>query len=88
MSVPQVNPLLPLPGDRVDDGIVIASTWMDDDPVNGHPTALLMVLQPEPPYYGIFEITGIGGTWEFRLLEEHPNINPATEAYSENGGDY
>lgn len=81
-----IKPVMPLPGDTTPHGTVIASVWQrdDEDPI----FALLMVLQPEPPYYGIYQITWKNQQWEYLLLEEHVNINPATEAYADNGGDW
>lgn len=82
----QPVPVLPLPNDRVPGGVVLASVWMSDD--GPEPFAIVMVLHPVAPFYGVYEITWKAGTWEWLLLGEHPNIVPATEAYAQNSGGY
>jgi hypothetical protein len=77
---------LPLPGETFDGRTVIASTWVRDDeePI----LALLMLLNPKPPYYTVASLIWSGGGWVIEASEDQPNINPATEAYSNQGGDY
>lgn len=80
-----MNPvILPLPNDEFDDGIVVASVWQNDD----IGTALIMLLRKEPPYYAVCDIEWRDGAWLIVNEEPHVNINPATEAYADHGGDY
>jgi hypothetical protein len=79
---------LPLPNNKWEDEIVVASVWQNDDPEYGPIFALLLTLTPEPPYYRMREITWDGVEWICNNVETHPNIVPAVEAYVQNGGDY
>lgn len=79
---------LPLPGEHAQYGIVIASVWFNDSPEDGDMSATFMLLHGETPYYGIYEGVWRNDRWNYTLLEEHENINPATDAYANNGGDY
>lgn len=77
---------LPYPNDPFDGGIVVASVWMRDEepPI----TALLMLLRPQPPYYEIADIEWVDGAWSVYNRIQQPNINPATETFAQQGGDY
>lgn len=82
---------LPLPNDKFDDGIVIASVWGNDDPSESSPVwAQLLLLMPEPGwYYRRVEIEWKDTEgWQVRLRQAHENIVPATKDYEDNGGDY
>lgn len=78
--------LLPMPGEQFDGRIVIASIWIRDD--EQPPLALLMLLNSMPPYYTVAEITFVDDAWTITSSDDHPNINPATACYADNGGDY
>lgn len=47
---------------------------------------LVMLLNPQPPYYTVAHIDPI--SWRILVSTDHPNINPATEDYFQSGGDY
>lgn len=79
---------LPMPNERFDGATVVASTWLRDDADDPPVTALLLLLEPSPPYYRVAEIEDRHGEWRKAFFEDFPNINPATKAYAENGGDY
>jgi hypothetical protein len=86
-TLPRVKPELPLPWEVYDGTIVVASTWLNDEP--GEEQALLLTLASSAPYYRVREIsTNNGGDWTNQWFDDFPNIVPAVEAYQENGGDY
>lgn len=84
---------IPLPGDHVDGGIVIASVHYrelvpgEKLPGDDWPDLvyLVMLLEPEPMYYRIAYITP---DWEVLLDTRQPNIVPATATYVEWGGEF
>lgn len=82
----ECSPVLPLPNDTFDGGIVIASVWMrgDEAPI----TALLMLLRPQEPHYEIADIEWLDGDWFVYNRIQGVNIVPATETYVAQGGDY
>lgn len=86
------NPDLPLPNDTFDGGIVIASCWGNDEPQDDGtpPFATLLVLDPKPPFYRLFqiEVTDAGGWRKGDDERSHPNIIPAAEDYSDSIGGY
>lgn len=76
----------PLPNDRLtegDAGTVIASVVLTDDTPETM-TWLVLVLNPSPPFYTVAEI----GPNTYVEIGSDPNIVPAVERYTENGGDY
>lgn len=88
--------LFPMPGEQFDGRTVIASTWLrdgwmpgdvhgDDEPEY---LALVMLLNAGPPYYTVAQLQSDGGAWTIAASEDHPNINPATDDYAQEGGDY
>lgn len=72
----------PLPGDKIDDGTVVASVYAgaNDDHV------LTILLRPTEPYYLVAEYRLADMECLYRMA--HPNIVPAVRCYEENGGDY
>jgi hypothetical protein len=79
---------IPLPLEAFDGGIVVASTWLnDDDPEASN--ALLVILDHTPgEHYRIVEIQTSRNGWRILWRQHFPNIVPAVEAYVANGGDY
>lgn len=82
------NAILPLPNQKFDGEIVIASIWQNDDPEFGPIFALLLTLAKEPPYFTMREITWQNEEWVTNHQEQHRNIVPAVDAYVQHGGDY
>lgn len=72
----------PMPGTRLDGGIVVASVYSgaDDNEV------LVILLLDAEPYYRVAEFSLETG--ECLLRASHPNIVPAVREYIERGGDY
>lgn len=88
------NMVLPLPNEKFDGGIVVASVWLRDDEERGY-GALLLLLTPEPGlYYRIVEIDAqrkpeaLYWHWEVVMRQAAVNIVEAVDFYKENGGDY
>jgi hypothetical protein len=79
--------LIPLPNDRFDGSIVIASLWLRDD---GPVVAVLVLLDPSPPYYRVVDIKWEHDKWvrQGGTQEAFPNIVPTVEHYQQCGGDY
>jgi hypothetical protein len=79
---------IPMPGQSVAGGTVIASVWLTDDgPLL---VAVLMLLMPGTPHYRVVDVVWTDGQW---VVDEDtdvtfPNIVPATAHYVQNGGDY
>lgn len=83
--------ILPRPGDKRERGTVIASVWINDDTSQGPLAAMLLLLMDQPHYYGVVNLqaTYPGQDWVTQFpIYAFPNIVPAVEFYSENGGDY
>lgn len=86
---------LPMPNTRFAGRIVIASTWVRDEPPV---TALLILLNAAAPYYSVVEIVitkALAATGKSSVVwaintgtpTSHRNINEATAEYSNRGGD-
>lgn len=76
-------PILPLPGDPLGPDLVIASCWQnddsDDEAIN---TATVVVLHPEPPYYGVVQLTATTeGDWQRESETVHLNLVETGEDY-------
>lgn len=81
---------LPMPGDQfLDKGIVIASC-MDIIDEQEYDSATLLILRKEAPYYLVCHTvrTDYDSPWQYRGGDQHPNIIPATESYSDLIGGY
>lgn len=75
-----------LPGQELDDGIVIASVYLNDTDYP-QPIVTALLLMPTPgSHYRLVEV--METSREVTLRQSFPNIVPAVEAYQENGGDY
>lgn len=78
---------IPLPNERYDGSIVVASTWIRDDAEAV--LAMLLLLEPAKPFYRVVDIRWDGKEWVRRSgTREFFNIVPAVEDYIQNGGDY
>ena len=81
-SIPCV-PGQPLPNDRIDSTIVIASVVINDSETPAR--FMVLLLNPGPPFYTVADIDA-EGTVSCRT--DHMNIVPAVEQYINKGGDY
>lgn len=80
------RPDIPLPGSPLLGGTVVASVWQRDEPPC---LCLVLLLFPAPLYYGVVQLEVREGTWTAAHdIRHHPNIVPALEDYTDNGGDY
>ncbi len=85
------HPVLPLPSQRIFGGIVIASTWLNDDFEWGALNAMIILLNDEPGrHYSVLDLLARddGYGWKIEGAVDFPNIVPAVEYYIDNGGDY
>jgi len=64
---------------------VIASVWLVDEPPRPA-IALVLVLFPDSPFFGIGEFNLDTDT--LTIYRRHYNIVPAVEDYEQSGGDY
>lgn len=74
----------PRPGGRLGKSIVIATRWMRDEPL-----AMLLLLEPEPPYYSLIDVEWDGDSKWCEVVHgpmTFMNIVPAVEAFMQNGG--
>jgi hypothetical protein len=86
---------IPLPNDRMNGRIVIASAWFrDDDASDPDGIAVIVTLELEPfvegeTNYRIVEYIAQEGDWKKVCVHgEHFNIVPATEQYQDVSGCY
>ena len=88
---------LPMPNDKWtnDHRTVIASTWLRDykdkwiPPQEPDFLCLVMILNPEPPYYTVMQLMANQDSraWDVAEYTNHMNINHATDDYADSGGD-
>lgn len=83
----------PLPGDVINDRVVVASVWYSDpaenDPPEVLPTGMIISLNKESPYFHIsaVEIREDNAFPELWVVGDHMNIVHAVHDYEQNGGD-
>lgn len=83
-------PRLPMPHDIIDDSLVIASCWMNDDDRDGKVFAILLVMRNTPSFYEVLEIVpGFENPEEWTIHCTHgreANIVPAAQLYQNSSG--
>lgn len=71
---------LPMPGERFNRGVVVASCWIND--LDGCEYFAVLLLLDEAPYYRVREYDREGVIWGLSF----DNIVPATAEYQERTG--
>lgn len=81
---------IPMPNETFEGGIVVASCWLNDDPMPGQPAsaALLLLTPTHGSFYKVVEVERRDQKWNVTVATDFPNIIPATEDYSDLIGGY
>lgn len=81
---------LPMPHDTIDDALVVASCWMNDDKSSGPVFAIILVMRNTSAFYEVLEIVPNPlriSEWMVHLSHGRgANIVPAAQLYEERSG--